>query len=316
MSDRSGPKVYVAVLGYNHAADTVECLHSILASDYPDLPVVFIDNGSEEADFQKVVDEVPGIDVLRFPDNVGVEHGFNAGMIHGLRAGAEYVLIINNDTKVDPGAIRLMVEAADRDPKAGIVVPKVFYYDHPEAIWSAGSRFRAFPPTIVHKKTTGPDDGRFDKEIELDCACTCAALLRTSMLKDIGLFDTVYHVYCDDYDLCLRASERGYKTCFAPESRIWHKISMSTGANTPNPSYWRTWGRSEAIFCRKFRSRYPWHLGWAHLAYVAVRIIAERQYYGIKPFLEGMRAGRTAEIPPEPRWDDEPVHVPRVVRTR
>lgn len=297
------PSVWAVVLGYNNPDDSIECLQSLAASDLPGLRLLYADNGSTEENARKVMAAAPSARVIRFDPNIGVGRGFNAGIADALACGADLVLIINNDTKVHPSAVRRMVETAQREPRAGIVTPKIFYYAFPDVIWSAGSRRRAFPPVIVMQKTSGPDDGRFDRDTTLEFTTFCAVLLRRSMLEQTGLLDTDYRFYQEDYDLSIRARRAGWTVRLVPDAHIWHKVSRSGGAGSRNPAFWEVYGRSEALFARKHPDAGAL-TGFWHRAYVLLRMIAERKPWGVRPFLRGRRDGMTVPLTSPPAWND------------
>ena len=309
--------VWAVVLGYNRAEDSIECLRTLAASDLPGLRLLYTDNGSGEAEARLVMEAVPEAAVLRFPENVGVGRGFNGGLAYALSQGADYLLMINNDTKVAPDAVRRLVAVLDGDPEVGIAVPKIYYYDHPETIWSAGSRYRAFPPVVIMQKTSGPDDGRYDGNLDLDFTTFCAVMFRRELLEKAGLLDTDFHFYAEDYDLSLRARKLGYGIRLEPMAHIWHKVSKSIRAGSKNPAFWETYGRSEALFCRKHRG-YRLLTSWIHWVYLVARMVAEGKAYGVKPFLAGRRKGMAAELHEPPRWPngvkDKPLVWREVVR--
>jgi GT2 family glycosyltransferase len=247
------------------------------------------------------------------PANIGFARGFNAALAYAMRQGADFIFMLNNDTVVDAETVGNLAAAAQAEPRAGIVVPKIYYFDQPEVVWSAGSRFRRFPPAVVLRRTAGADDGRYDRELNLEFTTTCALLLRRSLIEDVGLLDPNFFILYDDYDLSLRAREQGYLIRFAPDAHLRHKVSKSTAVGAPNPFYWFHYGRSAMIFCRKHQRRRlmtgPWHR-W----YVILRFLAEGKHFGLRPFLKGLRAGRTATLLPVPRWDDATVDRGAIVR--
>lgn len=299
------PHIWAVVLGYNHPELTVDCLQSLAKVAYQPLTVLYVDNGSESANCQKVMDAVPDCGVLRIDPNAGVAGGFNAGIRHAFEQGADYVVILNNDTTVDPEFIGHLAAAALEHPGAGLLVPKIYYYDHPETIWSAGSVFRRFPPVVYMRKTRRPDDGRFDQPRTLDYATFCVIMFSRAMLETTGLMDPDYHFLYEDYDLCIRSREAGFGIRYVPAAQAWHKVSMTTGAGTPNPKFWHTYGRSESIFRRKFR-RYRWLTGWTHAAYIVARFLFEGNWYGVKPYIQGWLQGTRDPIHPPPRLETPP----------
>lgn len=299
------PQVWAVVLGYNHPEVTLECLHSLAKVNYQPFTILYVDNGSESAACEQVMQKAPRCGVLRLEPNAGVAGGFNAGLRHALENGADYVLILNNDTTVDPAIADHLVAAAQAHPEAGLVVPKIYYYDHPDTIWSAGSVFRRFPPVITMRKTRAPDDDRFDRPCDLEYATFCVIMFSRAMLEKTGLMDPDYHFLYEDYDLCLRAREAAFGLRYVPEAHVWHKISKTTGAGTPNPKFWHTYGRSESIFRRKFR-RHRWLTGWTHAAYIVARFLFEGNWYGLRPYIQGWRQGARDPLHLPPRIEMPP----------
>jgi GT2 family glycosyltransferase len=289
------PCVWAVTLGFNNADDTVECLQSLKNSDWPHLRLLLVDNASTDDTVERVMAEIPEADVVRMPENIGFARGFNAGMVYALEQGADYVFMINNDTVVAPELVEALVKAGEADPRAAVLVPKIYYYDHRDTVWSAGSRYRAFPPAIVIRKGREPDRGEFDQLRDLDFVTTCALAFPRRALEELGLLDANFFFFSEDYDYSIRAREAGYALRFVPAARMWHKVSRSTGAGSRNPFFWFTYGRSTAIFCRKHR-RYRWMTGPAHILYVLMRMVAEGKHFGVRPFLKGFAEGRRALI--------------------
>lgn len=306
-SGATAPCVWAVVLGYNHPEDSIECLHSLEAADWPGLRLLYVDNGSERSACDQVVAQTR-CGVLRLEPNAGVAGGLNAGIRHAVAHGAEYIVILNNDTIVDRQAVSRLVRAGEANPRAGLIAPKIFYHAEPRLVWSAGSVFRRFPPVIVMRKTKVPDDGRYDRPADMAFATFCVIALRRGMVQAAGLLDPDYHFLYEDYDLCLRAAVAGFGVRYEPGAQVWHKISRTTGAGTPNPNFWRTYGRSEAIFSRKFR-RHRWLTGRLHALYIVLRFLYEGNWYGLRPYIAGWRQGAADPLSPPPPLDD-----PRVAR--
>jgi GT2 family glycosyltransferase len=302
-SVNGAPSVWAVVVGYNHVEDSVECLQSLAKSEWPGLRTVFVDNNSGDGSAERIRAGLPGTVVIRMKENVGFARGYNVGLAHALAQGADFVFMLNNDTTVNESTVRRLVEASQAHPEAGILVPKIYYFDFPDAIWSAGSKYRRFPPVVVLRKTKGPDDGRYDADPVLEFATTCALLFPRRFLEQVGLLDPNYFIFYDDYDLSLRARDAGFTIRLVPDAHLWHKVSTSTQAGTRSPFFWTNYGRSEMIFCRRQR-HHRWLTGWVHRLYVMARLVAEGKSFGLAPFIEGMRAGRGCELKPVPRWND------------
>ena len=297
------PKVTAVVLGWNHSEDTLECIASLKETTGAPLHILYVDNGSTEDEVRRVLDGAPGVSVIRHEHNVGVSRGFNAGLAYALRHGADFIFMANNDTLMDPDSLRLLLDAATRYPDAGILVPKIYYHEAPEVLWSAGSRFRRFPPAIIMNKTKGPDDGRYDTLGTLEFTTLCTVLLRADALRKSGLMDPNFLFYFEDYDLALRIREGGYTIRLVPEARTRHKVARVTRAGSGSPAFWTTSGRSARIFARRHGARHRWLAGPCLIAYLALRAMAEGGWRGISCFAKGLGEAREMPLRPVPPGD-------------
>jgi GT2 family glycosyltransferase len=147
-----------------------------------------------------------------------------------LNSDAKYVLLLNNDTVVDPEFLNELVNVAHNDDQIGIVGPKVLYYEQPEKIASAGGKVNFWtgntPP--IGKNTT--DDGRFDTIKEVDFVLGCALLIKVQTIRRIGLLNETYFAYYEETEWCIKAKKACCKVVFVPKAKIWHK-GPKKGAN-------------------------------------------------------------------------------------
>lgn len=300
----SSCQVWSLTLGWNHAEDTLECLNTLRASRGLRLRMLFVDNGSREEEVRRVLDGARDVEVLRHEQNVGVPRGFNAGLAWALRKGANFIFMANNDTAMEPDTLLRLLEAARQEPAAGIVMPVIGYYDAPDAVWSAGSRFRRFPPAIVMNRRVPAGRAGGSPFPELDFSPLCTALVRAEALKKIGLMDPTYEYYFDDYDLSLRMRDAGYKILLVPDARTRHKVDRVTRPGAASASFWENSGRSAGIFSRRHRARHPWLAGVPMLSYLALRAGYEGSGRGWRAFRAGLRAGRRLPLKPVPAWND------------
>ena len=300
--------VYVIVLTFNHVEDTLECLDSVRALDYDALRVVVVDNGSSDRTPEVVRQRFPEVHVIETGQNLGVPWGYNVGFSYALRAGADYVLMLNNDTTVAPDMLRHLLQAAEGDPDAGVLMPKVLYYDHPDKIWAAGGRYRRFPPAILLWGRNKRDAEPFDEPRFLEYAPSCGLLIHRRAFEKAGLFDPGYFFYYDDWDFSQRVRVHGLHIQYVPQARMWHKVSRSTRRPGGQTLYWRTHGESSARFYRR-HSRLkllslPFHLG-----YLMARELIKGNWRALPPFWEGIRAGLTKPLGPIPTADDTFSHM-------
>src|SRR5712691_12351014 len=105
MTDNA-PRAVVIVLNWNGRADTLGCLESLAVVDYPNWEVLVVDNGSEDGSVGAIHRDYPGITVLETGKNLGFAGGNNRGIEAALTRGAEFILLLNNDTTVAPDVLR------------------------------------------------------------------------------------------------------------------------------------------------------------------------------------------------------------------
>src|SRR5437899_11006704 len=129
---QAGPLVAVVTLAWNGREDTLTCLESVDALDWDDLSTIVVDNGSSDGLVDAVRDRFPHIRVIRSERNLGFAGGNNLGLRAALEAGADYALILNNDTVIDRGAVRELVAEAERRPDAGALCPLIYYMEPPD----------------------------------------------------------------------------------------------------------------------------------------------------------------------------------------
>ena len=224
------PLVAVIVLSWNGREDTLSCLASLRDVDYEPLKVVVVDNGSVDGTAEAVRSEFPDVELVRNERNLGFAGGANAGMRRALELGAEHVLVLNNDTEVDPGFVAALVDEAARRPDAAALCSKVLFRDPPDRIWWAGAEYDPRRGHQITPRGYGEADGpRFEAVEETGRACGAAMLVPRAALERIGEFDEDLFAYYEDVEWSLRAREAGMRVYVVPGSRVWHRVSAASG---------------------------------------------------------------------------------------
>lgn len=284
------PFVYVIILNWNRAAETVACIESLHKLTYPNFRILAIDNASRDGSSQILAQHFPRLEQMVLPKNLGFAGGFNVGLRHALDADAEFAFILNNDTIVAPNMLEVLVAAAS--PAAvGIVAPAIFYATEPNRVWSTGGGHN--PVTL---EITG-DNGRRETLVDVterQFLSGCAMLIKRAVLEHVGLFDERFFVYYEDSDYCLRARQAGYQLKVVPHARIWHQVSTSSdGSNSPLERYWM--GRSSVLFFRKHARGWqwcviiPWRIGSA--LKTTLRLVRAGRWSAARAYLQGVREG-------------------------
>jgi len=232
MNMQQSPAISIIVLNWNGADDTRACLDSLAALTYPNFSVVLVDNGSTDDSLLclRTYTAPYPLRLLETGANLGFAEGNNVGIRSSLEAGADYVLLLNNDTVADPNLVSEFVDAAIAHPKGAVLSAKIFYHAEPNKLWYAGAKWLADKQHFQHVGIGEIDDGQsYEKVVETDYASGCALFIRADVINKIGLMDPKFFLTYEETDWCYRARAAGFKSLFVPSAKLWHKVSASFG---------------------------------------------------------------------------------------
>ncbi len=229
--DAGPPLVWALVVNWNGREMTLECIESLQRSTYANQRILIVDNASTDGSVAAIRSRYPDVDILPLPDNRRFAGGTNAGIQYALTHGADFVLLLNNDTIVAPGYLEPMVERICSDGSIGIVAPKILYHSAPDTLWYAGGMISFWTGTMKHRGIRERDLGQRDDAGETDYASGCCLLARRELVNAVGLLDESYFMYTEDADWCMRARRAGYRIVYEPRATIWHRLSVSAGGH-------------------------------------------------------------------------------------
>lgn len=216
-------EVYIVVLNWNQYALTVDCVRSLLSLDYPEYRVVVVDNGSEDGSVAKLRAEFGDrTEIIANETNLGFAGGSNVGIAYALERGAGYVMLLNNDTVVDPNFLSPLVDVLRSENPVGAVTPKIYFMHDPQRLWAAGGEIRWWLGQARSRGRTQLDHGQFDHAGPVDYATGCCLLFTRAALEEVGLLDERYFGYFEDADWSIRARRAGFQIWYEPTSKIWH----------------------------------------------------------------------------------------------
>lgn len=282
------PLVYVVVLAWNHQDDTVECLASLQNMTYPNTRLVVADNGSTDRTTEIVRDRFPSVEIVHSETNLGVAGGYNLGIEYALEHQADYVLITNNDVIMDAQMLSEMVAVAEANDSAGVIMPKIYYYNRRDVIWSIGGRLRTFPPMVKMLGGEQKDGPQYSQVQKIEGAPSCTLLLKREAVEKAGMFDPKYFFYFDDWDFTERIRKSGYHVLFAPKAKMWHKVGASTQKSDKPARWWFIYGQSHVRFYLAHRT--PTIL-LASILWFVFREIVKLKLNRLIPYLSGVCNG-------------------------
>lgn len=259
----NSPSVCCIILSYNGKLLTIDCIRSVLESYYPSFTILIVDNASSDGSVGTIKEifsaemKTGKVILIENRENLGFAGGNNVGILYALEKQYDYVLLLNNDTIIDPEMIRHMISGMNDFPDAGICGPKIYYFTPSDQIWFSGGEVSLWKGKSRHIGIRERDIGQYDKPAKCDYITGCGMLIKKEVLDKVGLLDTVYTLYSEDADFCMRARKAGYDSVFIPKAKMWHKISSATGGQLK----WKKIKlkmKSNFIFYKRYARFYHW----------------------------------------------------------
>ncbi len=265
--------ISIVIVNWNRKKDTLDCLKSLLKirRDFK-VEIIIVDNASNDDSVEQIRKFLNGRNfktsgfsykLIINENNLGFSGGNNVGIKHALNHQADYVLLLNNDTYVDKDFLTNLVKVFQRYPKAGILSPKIYFApgyefkkdlykisDFGSVIWYAGGDLDWDNVYGVNHGVDIVDSGQFGIIQDTDFATGACMLIKREVFERVGFLDEKYFMYFEDADLSLRVRRRGWRVLFVPQSRIWHKVSQSSGIGGALNDYFIT--RNRLLFGMRY----------------------------------------------------------------
>lgn len=227
------PAVSIIIINFNGLADTRICLNSVLKTNYQHFNIIVIDNGSSKNELAILQGEFDDLRIIwkAFGQNLGFA-GANNTIIREIKV--PFVVLLNNDTEVDPNWLEPLITSALSDPKIAVCQGKIRSLYNKKFFDYAGAA-GGFIDRLGYPYARGrigfsleEDIGQYDDEVDIFWASGAAFLLRRDIGVKYGLLPTEFFFYHEETDLCWRLKDAGYRIVFVPQSVIWHKGAGSS----------------------------------------------------------------------------------------
>lgn len=287
-------KISIILVNYNGKKYNTACIDSILQSQccYNETmirkQIIIVDNASEDGSvsilkkkygiwkqyMDSMTDKLEGIDskyqkstqmeLILLNQNCGFAAANNKGIKRAEEWGADYILLLNNDTEIASDMIKYLLECADRHPHS-MVVPKIYYCDDKKRIWSAGGSISPIVRKIRHDGLNQIDKGQFEKERKITFATGCCLLIPKTVLAKAGMLDERFFLYYEDVEYSFRLQKQGISIYYCPKAYMYHKVGGSSkGAESPLCAYYisRNW-----LLCNRQ------YLGWRYPVFLLYYVV-------------------------------------------
>lgn len=284
--------VYVVILNWNGAHDTIACLQSLAGLQGPSPKVIVCDNASVDDSWsmlQVYVEQQRALDIqlVQTGANLGFAGGNNVGLRLALSdPSMECVWLLNNDTVVAPEALVALQRYMTQHPNVGVCGSTLLYADEPDRIQAVGGQYHPWLGTSTHLLGHQPYSEALCRSVnpaELDYVVGAAMFVRRAVLEKIGLLAEEYFLYCEEIDWATRMKRQMPEMTlgYAPDSLVYHKEGASTQTSDRTKKIYRYFSDYFFITSRlKFSRKYfPFHslVVQASMLLVAMRRIRAGQ---------------------------------------
>ena len=188
--------VSVIIVNWNGIYFIQKCLDGLRAQTCRDFSIIMVDNASQDRSLEIVQKKYPEVKILAQSENIGFSAANNIAI---KSKSTEYVALINNDAVPHPDWLQNLMDALENHPEAGFCASKMLFYDNPGVIDRAGDIYTTAGTALLRGR--GEPSKEFNSQERVFGACAGAALYRTQMLDDIGLFDEDFFLVYEDVDL-------------------------------------------------------------------------------------------------------------------
>ena len=285
------PLVSVITVNFNHSDCTLLMIQSLKNCTYKNIEIIVVDNGSSNDDHLYIKNIFPDIKLILLPNNLGFAGGNNEGIRYAV---GNYILLLNNDTEVDPGFLEPMIDTFKKYSNVGIVSPRILYFNSPQkkTIQYAGAKH-------INLKTgrnysigyNEIDNGQYNHVCKSDYANGAALMFSRRVLHEVGCLPDVYFLYYEEYDWCIAAQKKGIDIYYVGTSKIFHKGSVSVGKNSPIWKYYIT--RNRILYLRRNASGLNFLIAMSFYFTISFpmaifRMLTKKEYHLIIYFVLGV----------------------------
>ena len=213
----------IIIPNYNGLKFMDECIRSLNAQTYPNFRTLVVDNGSTDGSVEWLKEHQ--IDTIFLPENTGFSGAVNVGI---KAADTPYVLLLNNDVRVDEYFVAEMVRAIGQSERIFSVSSRMIQMYHPDRLDDAGDMYSLLG--WAYQRGVGRDLTHYRRSSRVFSACAGAAIYRREEFEEIGYFDEMHFAYLEDIDVGYRAKIAGYYNLYCPSAKVFHVGSGTSGS--------------------------------------------------------------------------------------
>lgn len=296
--------VAVLLLNWRQYERTAACLESIYALEAPPTPSIYlIDNESDPSALKALLAKHPSVIPIPLEANLGFAGGMNAGIKRALADGADYVVLLNNDTFLTPPVIcQLIALFENKHLKVGIAGPSLRTLPPESKVEAIGLEVNRWSGRITLRHNGVSPEDLYPYPHQVDALSGACMMISREVIEEVGTLDDGYFFYFEDVDLCLRARDKGWNVYASPTAVVYHEGGASMGDH-PDRAYYGVRNQLKVIAERGLDVSSPIALGRS--LYIAALNLARLKNEGdlpspkhLKGFIQGVRDHRRRHYGP------------------
>ena len=249
-------RVVSIVLTWNSKGYVGTCLESLMQT-HTKHDIWVVDNNSADGTAAYVQRQFPGMKVIQTGANLGYAGANNVAMQLAVEEHYDYAFIVNPDLTVAPDCLDLLLAEIQKDPKAALACPKVYYSDGYRRVWYAGAEIDWSTGQSRHTGLNEPDKPEYSRTYVTERACGAAMLVDLVKAQMVGLMDEAYFLYFEETDLSVRLNRQGYRVLYVGGAETTHAVSSASGGEG-GALYQYYMTRNNLYFMKRFATPEQW----------------------------------------------------------
>jgi GT2 family glycosyltransferase len=283
------PLISIITINYKQAKVTNQLLASLDKVTWSRIEVIVVDNNSGEKDLELLSNSYSNVQLIRNKKNLGFARANNIGI---KASKGDYILLLNNDTEVEPNFLQPIIEIFNKYENIGAVSPKIKFFQRPNTIQYAG--YPAMNPFTLRMNAVGGhqiDDGTYNRPVETQYAHGCAMMVSREVINKVGLMPEEYFLYYEELDWSFAIRKNGFKIFVQPNSEIYHKESLTVKKHSPLKTYFIN--RNRILFMRRNLSWFYRIISTLYLVFIsipknALTFLIKREFKHLRAYLDAI----------------------------
>lgn len=239
-------QIGIVICNYNKENDVLQCIQSVLENKFGDYHIYVVDNASVDRSVELIREKYgnePKLTLIVNEENLGGSGGFNTGLRMAVEKGHEYLMCVDNDAMLDENCIGELYDFLKTHEDVGIAAAKIYHTGMEDYVQQYGSFIDFKNYSVDSTYLNHPEDGSMPDVVYSDAVPACALMIRTSLVKRIGVMPEENFLYWDDTEWCFRCKEAGYKVASVGAAVACHAMGAKTESVNTFPTYyaWRNW---------------------------------------------------------------------------